>query len=85
MIANGFVVDIGAKFSRRSSGNNALTMGQVFTVISNASATAIVGTFHNLRNGQVITVNGSSLQASYTGGDGNDLTLAVMPAGTGGE
>jgi hypothetical protein len=79
VIANGAVIDGGAKFSLRPSGTNALTTGQVFTVISNTSASPIAGTFHNLSDGQVITVNGSNLQASYTGGDGNDLTLTVVP------
>jgi hypothetical protein len=79
VIANGVVIDSGAKFSLRSSGNNALTLGQVFTVINNTSATPIAGTFHNLADGQIISVNGSNLQASYSGGDGNDLTLTVVP------
>ena len=79
VIANGVVIDSGAKFSLRPSGNNALTTGQVFSVISNTSASPIVGTFHNLRNGAIVTVNGDNLQASYTGGDGNDLTLTVVP------
>ena len=79
VIANGVVIDSGAKFSLRPSGNNALTTGQVFTVISNTSASPIAGTFHNLRDGQILTVNGSNLQASYTGGDGNDFTLTVVP------
>jgi autotransporter-associated beta strand protein len=77
--ANGVVIDSGAKVSFRPSGNNALTSGQVFTVISNTGASPIVGAFHNLRDGQIITVNGSNLQASYTGGEGNDLTLTVVP------
>jgi len=79
VIANGVVIDSGAKFSLRPSGNNALTLGQVFTVISNTSAIPIVGTFHNLKDGKIIVVNGSNLQASYSGGDGNDLTLTVVP------
>ena len=70
VIANGVVIDNGAKFTFRPSGNNALTKGQVFTVISNTSASPIAGTFHNLRDGQIISVNGSKLQASYSGGDG---------------
>jgi autotransporter-associated beta strand protein len=77
--ANGVTIDIGAKFSLRPSGNNALTSGQVFTVISNTSESPIAGTFHNLPEGKILTVNGSNLQASYTGGDGNDLTLMVVP------
>jgi len=79
VIANGVVIDGGAKFSLRPSGNNALTTGQVFTVISNTSASPIVGTFHNLADGAIVNVNGNNLQASYTGGDGNDLTLTVVP------
>jgi autotransporter-associated beta strand protein len=79
VIANGMTIDSGARFSFRPSGNNALTVGQVFAVISNTAATPIAGTFHNLPEGKILTVNGSNLQASYTGGDGNDLTLTVIP------
>jgi autotransporter-associated beta strand protein len=79
VIANGVLIDSGGKFSLRPSGTNALTTGQVFTVISNSSANLIAGTFHNLRDGAIINVNGNNLQASYTGGDGNDLTLTVVP------
>jgi len=79
VIANGVTIDSGAKFSFRPSGSNALTLGQVFTVISNTAASLIAGAFHNLPEGKIIVVNGSNLQASYTGGDGNDLTLTVVP------
>jgi autotransporter-associated beta strand protein len=79
VVANGVTIDAGAKFSFQPSGNNGITLGQVFTVISNTAATSIAGTFHNLANGRIITVNGSKLQASYSGGDGNDLTLTVVP------
>ena len=53
--------------------------GQVFTVISNTSASPIVGSLHNPVNGKVLVVNGSNLQANHSGGDGNDLTLTVVP------
>ena len=79
VIANGVTIDGGAKFSFQPSGNNALTSGQVFTVINNTAATPIAGAFHNLADGRIITVNGSKLQASYSGGDGNNLTLTVVP------
>jgi autotransporter-associated beta strand protein len=79
VIANGVVIDSGAKFSLRPSGNNALTTGQVFTVINNTAATPIASTFHNLADGAIVTVNGDNLQADYEGGDGNDLTLTVVP------
>jgi hypothetical protein len=56
-----------------------LTHGTAFPVISNTSATPIAGVFANLPDGAIVTVNGNNLQASYTGGDGNDLTLTVVP------
>ena len=79
VIANGVTIDSGAKFSFLPSGTTALTVGQVFTVISNTAGTAISGTFHNLSDGEILTINGSNLQADYQGGDGNDLTLTVVP------
>jgi autotransporter-associated beta strand protein len=79
VIANGVTIDAGAMFSLGPQGNDALTLGQVFTVISNTARTPIAGAFDNLAEGEILTVNGSNLQASYTGGDGNDLTLTVVP------
>ena len=43
------------------------------------AATPITGTFNNLGEGEIITVNGNNFQASYSGDDGNDLTLTVVP------
>jgi hypothetical protein len=40
---------------------------------------SISGTFSNLPNGAIMNVNGNNLQASYGSGDGNDLTLVVVP------
>ena len=37
------------------------------------------GTFSNLADGAIVTVNGNNFQPSYEGGDGNDLTLTVVP------
>jgi hypothetical protein len=51
----------------------------VLTLISNTSASPISGTFSNLPDGGIVTVNGNNLQASYSGGDGNDLMLTVVP------
>jgi autotransporter-associated beta strand protein len=79
VIANGVTIDSGAKFSFLPTGTTALPLGQVFTVISNTAATPISGTFHNLSDGQILTVNGNNFQADYQGGDGNDLTLTVVP------
>ena len=58
--------------------HGSLTQGTVLTVISNTSANPISGAFSNLADGAIVTVNGNNLQASYTGGDGNDLTLTVV-------
>jgi hypothetical protein len=57
----------------------ALPTGTVLRVISNTSANPISGTFSNLPDGAILTVNGNNFQADYQGGDGNDLTLTVVP------
>jgi hypothetical protein len=60
-------------------GSGLLSPGTVFTPISNAAATPIAGTFANLADGATITIGANTFQASYEGGDGNDLTLTVVP------
>jgi hypothetical protein len=62
-----------------SGGSGTLPPGKVFTVISNTAATPIAGTFSNLADGGIVNVNGNDFQANYDGGDGNDLTLTVVP------
>jgi hypothetical protein len=56
-----------------------LPIGTSFVLIGNTAATSISGTFANLADGAILTVNGNNFQASYAGGDGNDLTLTVVP------
>jgi hypothetical protein len=56
-----------------------LTQGMVLTLIKNTAATPIAGTFANLPDGGIVNVNGNNFQANYEGGDGNDLTLTVVP------
>ena len=53
--------------------------GTVFTAISNTSATPISGTFFNLADSSIHTLGQNTYQVSYEGGDGNDLTLTVVP------
>jgi fluoride exporter len=48
-------------------------------IIGAFAATPITGTFANLPDGAILTANGNNFQASYEGGDGNDLTLTVAP------
>ena len=79
VIANGVTIESGAQFKFVSVGNKTLTPGTVFTVISNTFSDPIAGTFANLPDGSIVTINGNNFQASYSGGDGNDLTLTVVP------
>jgi fibronectin-binding autotransporter adhesin len=79
VIANGVTINSGASFNLSGTAQGHLTQGLVLTVIKNTAATPISGTFSNLPDGAIVTVNGNNLQASYTGGDGNDLTLTVVP------
>ena len=79
VIANGITIDGGGLFSITDRGATTLAPGTVFTIIDNTAAIATVGTFSNLPDGSTITVGNNTFQASYEGGDGNDLTLTVVP------
>ncbi|MDQ3198954.1 MAG: hypothetical protein M3Q46_07165 [Verrucomicrobiota bacterium] len=77
--ANGVTLESGAQFNLAAVANRKLTAGTSFTVISNTAATPISGTFANLPNDSTLTVGPNTFQISYSGGDGNDLTLTVVP------
>ena len=78
VVANGVTISA-AKFSFRPKISGTLRAGTAFTVISNTSTTPITGTFSNLSDGAIITAGSANFQANYEGGDGNDLTLTVVP------
>jgi autotransporter-associated beta strand protein len=78
VIANGVTIDGSAQLDVMSVGTAVLAPGTVFTVINNAAATAIGGTFGNLADGATVTTGPNTFQANYEGGDGNDLTLTVI-------
>jgi autotransporter-associated beta strand protein len=78
VIANGVTIN-SANINLVGTVQGRLRRGTVLTLISNTSATPISGAFSNLAEGAIVTVNGNNLQASYTGADGNDLTLIVVP------
>ena len=78
VIANGVTIN-GASFNLSGKIQDRLKRGLTITVISNTSANPISGAFSNLPEGGIVTVNGTNFQASYEGGDGNDLTLTVVP------
>lgn len=77
--ANGITIESGAQFAPVDLGTGNLRLGTEFEVLDNASATPIAATFTNLADGSTITIGNSTFQANYEGGDGNDLTLTVVP------
>jgi len=79
VFASGVIINSGAMIALSGQTQGRLTTGLTLTLISNTSANPISGTFSNLPDGAIVTVNGNHLQASYSGGDGNDLTLTVVP------
>jgi autotransporter-associated beta strand protein len=79
VIANGVTIESGAQFAFQALGNRRLPIGTVFTAISNTSVNPINGTFANLPDGSTFTAGRNNYQVSYEGGDGNDLTLTVVP------
>jgi len=79
IIADGVTINVAAQFSLADLGSSTLSAGTSFTIISNTAATPIVGTFGNLPDGGTIGIGPNTYQASYEGGDGNDLTLTVVP------
>lgn len=78
VVADGVTIESGAQFQLRAIGNQSLTVGQVLIAISNTSDAPISGNFSNLEDGSTLTVGDNTFQASYQGGDGNDLTLTVL-------
>jgi autotransporter-associated beta strand protein len=79
VVTKGVTIDSAALFSPAELQSGVLTVGTVFTVIDNIGAAAIVGSFSNLPDGATITIGSNNFQANYEGGDGNDLTLTVVP------
>ncbi len=79
VLAAGVTIDAGAQFTFSDIGTGTLTPGTVFTIINNTDATPVAGTFNNLPDGSTFSINGNTYQVNYEGGDGNDLTLTVLP------
>ncbi len=77
VIANGVTIN-GATINLSGQAQGRLSPGLTLTLINNTSASPISGTFTNLPDGAVISAGRNQLQASYEGGDGNDLTLTVQ-------
>jgi fibronectin-binding autotransporter adhesin len=82
MVANGMSIASGAVFQalELSSFSLELPLGTGFLALNNMSGSPIVGTFANLAEGARFTVGVNTFEATYLGGDGNDLQFtAVVP------
>ena len=79
VVANGVTINSGALFDFTGVGHRRLPIGTIFIVIDNTSANPIAGTFSNLPDQSTFIIRGNKYQVSYQGGDGNDLTLTVVP------
>ena len=79
VVANGVTINPGGTFAFFNNRGVTVPVGTVLTLINNTSATPIAGQFDNLPNGLVFTDHGNTFQVSYTGGDGNDLTITSLP------
>ena len=77
--ANGVTISSDAQITLTDLGATTLPDGTSFTLIDNTSGAAIGGTFSNLEDGAMIAIGSNTYQANYEGGDGNDLTLTVVP------
>jgi hypothetical protein len=76
---NGLTIESGVTFAFSGTLLGQLQAGLTLVVISNISAAPMSGTFSNLTDGGIMTVGGANFKANYEGGDGNDLTLTVLP------
>lgn len=79
IVAAGVTIQSGAEFTFIPHGPTVIPVGTVSTIIRNTAATPIAGAFNNLADGAVLTASPNKFQADYQGGDGNDLTLTVVP------
>ena len=79
LIARGVTIGSDAVISFTDAGAGTIALGTVFPIIINTAPTPIAGSFSNLVDNSVFTLNGNSFLVSYEGGDGNDLTITVVP------
>jgi autotransporter-associated beta strand protein len=79
VVAKGVTIQSGAQFAFQTLGNRSLPVSTVFTAINNTSTNPITGTFANLPDASTFTAGRNNFHVSYSGGDGNDLTLTVIP------
>ena len=59
-----------------------IAQGDQFTIVDNKSTTAVEGVFSGLPEGTQFTIEGIVFNITYAGGDGNDIVLTALNAGT---
>jgi hypothetical protein len=79
VIAQGVTLGNSARINLLLQGSSPIPVGTVFTIINNTSSAPISGVFSNLPDGGSIIIGGNTFHVSYEGGDGNDLTLTLVP------
>ena len=62
--ANGITINSGAMIALSGQTMRVLPQGLVMTLIHNTSANPITGTFINLSDGSIVTINGNNFQVS---------------------
>ena len=73
------IIDGNARIKMTDQRRGTMAAGTTLTLIDNTGERAIDGTFKKLPDGGNITVGLNTFKVSYSGGDGNDLTLTVVP------
>lgn len=73
-------VDLGGATLSTSLGYAPAAGSTTLTIITNDGADAVVGTFAGLAEGATFALGGRSVQVSYAGGTGNDVTLTILPS-----
>jgi hypothetical protein len=68
----------GATLSVSLGADYAPAAGDTLTLINNGGSNPVTGTFAGLAQGALLTLGGNTFRISYTGGDGNDVTLSYV-------
>ncbi|MFM7136941.1 MAG: beta strand repeat-containing protein [Planctomycetota bacterium] len=63
------------------TGSSPLPLGSILTIIDNGGSAAVSGTFAGLPEGALVDTPAGVMRVSYTGGDGNDVTLEAVTRG----
>jgi autotransporter-associated beta strand protein len=79
VVSKGVTIIGEAEIHFNDFGSSTLAPGTAFTLFSNTAAKPISGSFDELADGEMVTIGSNTFQADYEGGDGNDLTLTVVP------